>query len=51
VILEPQDQALALGNFAWFGSLSLEPLELGDVRAQMSDQPIESPLVGHEPAS
>jgi hypothetical protein len=51
VILESEDQALALRNFARFGSFSLESPEFGDVASQVGDQPVERSFVAHEPAS
>jgi hypothetical protein len=51
VILNAQDQALALGNLARRGSLSLEPPQFGDLASQVGDQPVDCAFVGHEPAS
>ena len=48
MFLKPQDQALAIRDLLRCGSRPLQPSQLGDVRAQMSHQPIYGPLVCHE---
>jgi hypothetical protein len=51
VILNSQNQALTLVNFARGGSLSLEPPQFRDVAPQACDQPVDRARVSHEPAS
>jgi hypothetical protein len=51
VLLESQDQVLAFRDLVGTGALPLEPTQFGYVRAQVRDQAIEPPLVGHDPAS
>jgi hypothetical protein len=51
VVLNSEDQALVLSNFARRGSLSLEAPQFRDVAPQACDQPVDGALVGHEPAS
>ena len=48
MFLKPQDQALTIRDLLRCSSRSLQPPQLGDVRAQMSHEPIYGPLVCHE---
>ncbi len=50
-MLNSEDQALALGNFARRGSFSLESPQFGDLAPQVCDHPVDGAFVGHEPAS
>jgi hypothetical protein len=45
--LQADDQTFALRDFSWLGSVSLKSPQLGDVGAQVSDQSVDGPLVGH----
>ena len=48
MFLKPQDQALAIRDVLRCSSFSLQSAQLSDVGAQMSDEPIDGPLVCHE---
>jgi hypothetical protein len=51
VVLNSEDQALAISNFARGGSFSLDAPQFRDMAPQAGDQPVDRALVGHEPAS